>query len=396
MFVKSERIYCENGLKSGYLAIENGRFTGVLAHPDSAEYVDYGTDRIIPGIVDTHNHGTCGYSLMGPGNEEEQTAQIRGYLKGCASQAVTGVFPTVVGPERIRAVAKVAETGADGAEILGIHSEGPWLNRTGEHGIRTPWPEVSLKTAEAMVADGRGRLRLVALAAEIPGIDPVIEYFLSKGITVALAHSDCNYEQATAAYAKGLSVATHTGNVMTDMHHRDVGGLGAALLNDNVMCEVICDGMHINLNMLKIYFRVKDPSRFMMISDCTPFSGARPGSYKGWDPSMTLSVTPEGFVLSDTGRLCGSSQPVLYGVKNLVENLHMPMETVLRMSSLNTCRKYGFDRTKGSIRAGKDADFAVISDDYRTVATYVKGRRVYDRKEEGAIFNPDFYKQMQK
>ena len=395
MIVKSEKIYFEDGPKGGYLVIEKGKFAGYLTDAGSAEYTDFGTNRVIPGIIDTHNHGTCGYGLMGVEGQNEQREQIKGYLKGCASQAITGVFPTV-GPDMIHAVAEVAKTNAEGAEILGIHSEGPWLNRTGENGIRTGWPEVSMDTAARMMADGQGRLRLVALAAEIPGIDPIIEYFLSQGVTVALAHSDCNYEQAMAAYAKGLSVATHTGNVMTGLHHRDVGGLGAALLNDDVMCEVICDGMHISLNMLKIYFRVKDTSRFIMISDCTNFSGAPAGKYKGWDSSMTINVTPEGFVLSDTGRLCGSSQPVLYGIKNLVEKLHMPLETVLQMSSLNACRKYGLEKAKGSISFGKDADFAVIDDDYQALATFVNGRQVYDGAKGGTVFNPEFYEQMKK
>ena len=115
-------------------------------------------------------------------------------------------------------------------------------------------------------------LRLVALAPEIPGIMELVDYFLNEGITVAAAHSDNKYAAAQAAYERGISVATHTGNVMTDMHHRDVGGLGAALLNDDVMCEVICDGMHICNEMLKIYFRVKSTDKFMMISDCTAFS----------------------------------------------------------------------------------------------------------------------------
>ena len=180
-------------------------------------------------------------------------AAVKGYLKGLASQGTVNIFPTTTAPDAIAAVAAVALEGPqDGAQILGIHSEGPWLNRVGEKGIRTGWPEVSLDTARKMVENGKGLLRLVALAPEIPGIDPIVDYFLSQGITVAAAHSDNNYRQAMEGYAKGISVATHTGNVMTDMHHRDVGGLGTALLNPDVMCEVICDGLHICNEMLQI------------------------------------------------------------------------------------------------------------------------------------------------
>jgi N-acetylglucosamine-6-phosphate deacetylase len=390
MIVKSNRIYFEDGRKSGYIVIEDGKFCEYRERIDTENYIDYGNNRIIPGIFDTHNHGACGYPLMGIDTEEVRRKYVRGFLKGLVSQGVTNIFPTV-GPEMIGTIAALADKKTEGATILGIHSEGPWLNRTGEKGIRTPWPEVDITVAKKMVSDGMGLLKLVALAPEIPGIEELIKYFLSEGVTVAFAHSDCNYEQALQAFRKGITVVTHTGNVMTGMHHRDIGGLGAALLSDAVECEVICDGMHISLDMLKIYFRVKDPSSFMMISDGTHFSGAPAGKYKGWDPSMTLNVTEEGFVLSDTGRLCGSSQPVLYGMGNLVEKLQLPMETVIQMAALNPCRKYGFEKKKGSIRIGKEADFVVISDDYKALATYVNGKKAYDREDNDNIFNQEFY-----
>lgn len=278
MIVKSKRIYTDTGLKNGYLIIENGKFKGISETVDG-DYIDYCDQRIIPGIFDTHNHGTLGYSLMGTGDDFLNEVHVRGYLKGCASQGITSVLPTTTSTDgMISTVVKISRENPIGAKIVGIHSEGPWLNRVGEKGIPTPWPEVSLDTAKKMVTDGEGMLRLVALAPEIDGIDPIIDYFRSEGITLAFAHSDCNYKEAMNAYnQKGLSVATHTGNVMTGMHHRDIGGLGASLVNDKVECELICDGMHISLEMIDIFFRIKDYSRFMMISDCTPFSGAPVG-----------------------------------------------------------------------------------------------------------------------
>ncbi len=394
MIIKSERIYMEDGVKSGYLEIRDGKFISFSEEAPEGEWIDYGKSRVIPGIIDTHNHGTCGYAMMG-----NNPAEVKGYLKGYASQGVTGVFPTA-DIDMLEVVADEAKQQEltkkyEGSKILGIHSEGPWLNRTGEKGIRRGWPEVKLEMAQEMVKRGKGYLKLVALAPEIPGMDEIISYFLSQGITVADAHSDCNYKEAMGAYEKGITVATHTGNVMTGMHHRDIGGLGAALLNDKVECEVICDGMHICLDMLQIYFKIKDFSRFMMISDCTQLSGAPVGSYQGFEPEMTINVTEEGFLLSDTGRLCGSSQPVLFGIGNLVEKLDIPMETVVKMAALNAAVKYGFSGEKGSIKVGKDADFVVISDDYKAVATYVEGQKVYDREEEGNIFNPEFLNELE-
>ena len=394
MKVQSTRIYMEDGCKAGVLTIENGKITAFTPGTDP-EAVDYGDKRIIPGIFDTHNHATCGFN---PGEDfgtlEERKALVKGYLKALASQGTVNVFPTVTPVDAIAAVAAVHDEGPqDGANILGIHSEGPWLSRVGEKGIRTGWPEVSVETTKAMVEAGHGLLRLVALAPEIPGIEPVMEYFLSQGVDLAAAHSDNNYVQATAAYDKGVSVATHTGNVMTGLHHRDVGGLGAALLHEGVECEVICDGLHICNEMLKLYFRMKSTDRFMMISDLTVCSGGPVGRYKSDSPEGDMNLTPEGFLMSDAGRLRGSSQPVLYDIGNLVEKVGVPMETVLKMACLNPCKKYGFADRKGTLAVGKDADFAVITDDYKAQATYSEGRKVYDRDVDGVIINDRFFEE---
>ena len=96
-------------------------------------------------------------------------------------------------------------------------------------------------------------------------------------------------------------------------------------------------------------------------------------------------------MLSETGRLSGSSKPVLYGIKNLVEINKMPLEEVVKMSSLNPARKYGFGDVKGSIAVGKDADFVVIDDDYNALYTYSEGRKVYDRNVDTDLFNKEFY-----
>ncbi len=395
MRIHSNRIYTADGCKAGVLVVEEGKFVSFLENETACD-VDYGNNRIIPGIFDTHNHGTCGYDPTGDGidNPEEIKRHVRGYLKGLASQGTVNIFPTVMGTQGVKEIYEVSLEENDGAKILGIHSEGPWLNRTGENGIKTGWPETDLNVAKKMVEDSNGTMKLVALATEIPGIDPIIEYFLDNGVTLAAAHSDNKFKDANKGYDKGLSVSTHTGNVMTGLHHRDIGGLGAALTRDDVMCEVICDGMHVCNDMLGLYFKIKDYSKFMMISDCTPLSGSKPGKYNAY--GFELNVTDDGFVLTDTGRLMGSSQPVLFGIGNLVNNVGVPIEEALKMACLNPAIKYGYADTKGTIEAGKDADFCVISDDYKALNTYSCGREVYNREKDGVVFNTPYIEKLAK
>lgn len=386
MIIKSKRIVCKDHILDGYIVIENGLIKSLL--PATRKLVvdlDVGNNRVIPGIFDTHNHGTQGYSLIDNCDEDE----IMGYLKGLASQGVTSVFPTC-SLEAISTIATIAQKPQDGAKIVGIHSEGPWLNRVGEKGVKTGWPETNTDTAIKMIDDGKGLLKLVALAPEIPGTDDLMAIFLENGVKVAIAHSDMDFQMTNEAIDKGASIATHLCNVMTGLHHRDIGVLGACLLRDSVDCELICDGMHVSLPMVQLVLKAKDNHQIMMISDCTPMSGAPVGRYKGFGQGMEyINVTKEGFVLSDQGRLCGSSQGVIYGIRNLVEQLNIPIEKVMRLSATNPCSIHGI-QNKGSIEIGKDADIVVIDDTYNVLCTYSEGRKVYDSTIDVSVFNPDF------
>ena len=393
MIIFCDRVVFENGIRPACLKIENGKFTEIKDARDAAEADrDLTGYTIIPGIFDTHNHGCFGYSMI-DGTVSENT--VKGYLKGLAASGVTNVFPTVIdSPESIGVLSEMADHEQDGAKICGIHSEGPWGSRVGEKGVNTGYPAVDLDRARLMVEKGKGKLKLVDVAPEVDkGLD-AIRYFVSQGITVGMYHTNANAREANAGVDAGATVATHLGNVMTGMHHRDVGTLGTCLLRDEVDCEVICDGMHICLDMIRIYFKAKDYSRFMMISDNVAYAGLPAGRYSGWNQKEgsdrnTIIKNEEGYVLSLTGRLSGSSQPVLKGIKNLVTILNIPFPTVCMMASLNPSRKYGFP-DKGSIKEGKDADFVILDDDFNVIETYSEGRKVFDHNIDVDLVNHEF------
>ena len=150
MIVASKYIYTENGIVNGYLLVEDGKIRAILgAEEEVGELdVDATNQRIIPGIFDTHNHGTLGYNMMSEMPDIE--GEIKGYLKGLASQGVTAIFPTAY-YGIFSDIAKVAKQNNDGAKIVGIHSEGPYLNRVGEKGIDTGHPDVDMALVRKMV-----------------------------------------------------------------------------------------------------------------------------------------------------------------------------------------------------------------------------------------------------
>ncbi len=392
-YYHSSRIYTAAGLKDGIIGVEDGRFACFIEGTITEEVTDFGDKRIIPGIIDTHNHGAVGYRFQAL----ESLDELDQALLGEASFGVTGIFPTVNKVEHLPLLAEGIRKGSPGTRILGIHSEGPWGSRVGEKGDpkNTYYMPVDLDYAKAMVEAGEGWLKLVAIAPEVPHALEAIEYLTSRGVTCSAYHTNANFEECNKGIEAGIRTATHLGNVMTGLHHRDVGTFGACLLDDRVWCELICDGMHVSLPMIRIVMKAKDHDKIMMISDNGDYLGAKPGHYRGSKENAnndrrTITVTEDGFVLSETGRISGSSKPVIYGISNLVEKLGMDLGEVVKMSSLNPARHYGLEG-RGSIALGNWADFAVIDDDYNVLNTFVDGNEVWNAEKCTRPFNPEFY-----
>lgn len=396
MRIRSRRIYTEDGLLDGWMRVEDGKIVQ-FGKGEIEDALDFGDLRVIPGIFDTHIHGTQGYTMWEDGVGGDVDAQLDGFLKGVASEGVTFVLPTLFsatgdGDSALDVLTRTANRVGkpqNGASVAGIHFEGPYLHRVGEKGIRPKTPVINLDFVRKAIKAGGGHLKMMGLAPELPQAYELVDLLTENGVTAAFTHTDCNSAEAFAAFDRGITVATHTCNVMTGIHHRDVGGLGAALLDDRVYCELICDGMHVSNPMLAIVLRAKPHEKIIMISDCTGYSGAPTGTYSGFlGHSDEVIVNEQGFVLEPGGRLRGSSKSVLYGIGNLVQNVGIEMDDALRMAALVPARKYGFADKKGSLKIGKDADFVVISDTYEALETYVEGRKVFDRALEGSrIFN---------
>lgn len=394
MLIHSTQIVTPDGVIDAIMNIEDGKILDFI-NPNARVRIDLelGNLRVIPGIIDTHNHGTMGYTLMG--NYGDKETLVRGYLKGLASQGVTACLPTP-DVDYIEAVAKVAKGEFEGALPLGIHSEGPYLNRVGEKGIKEETPAIDMDVVKKMVEDADGMLKLVAIAPEIPGAKEAIEYFTSHGARCAFAHSDMNYEEAMEAFKWGITVTTHTANVMSGIHHRRMGGLGACLLNDDVYNELICDGLHVSNEMIELMLRVKKDylNKTLIISDNIAMAGAPAGRYD--IPGMlSVNVDEKGYCLTDTGRLYGSTVPVIGGIRNLAENLNMNLVDIMKMASLNPAKVYGAEN-KGSLEKGKDADFAVIDENYKVLLTYREGKCIYDASKDKNLFNPYFMKMLGK
>lgn len=377
-WIYSEKVYLHQGIFNGSIGYEDGKIKQLYEgiHPEA---IRYDKKRIIPGIIDTHNHGCYGWSMM----DGISTDEVLEFLKAVASQGVTSIFPTTFPQAHeigVEGIVEASKKAIEGAQIVGIHFEGPYLHRVGENGTPHDDRIIDLKHVQDIIDACEGKLKLMGHAVELEKSDELITLLKEKGVKAAITHTNADSNTAKHAIDQGIEVATHTGNVMTGIHHRDVGALGTVLLDDRVMCEAICDGMHISLDMVKMILKMKGYDKVMMISDCTALSGLKPGVYPSVSDSEDgdVIVTEDGFVKTRKGRLVGSSQPVMKGIENLVEKIGIPLEKVLLMSSYNQAKFYQLEN-KGYLDIDMDADFVVIDDDYSVIETYVLGNKVYQK-----------------
>ena len=248
MRIHSKKVVTLEGVIDAIIDVnEEGKIQAIIPNNGTQVDLDYGDYMIMPGIIDTHNHGCAGYEFETV--DEEGLAHC---LKAQAARGVTTIFPTTTNYNQYCLFNKFIKMDNDGARIGGIHSEGPWGSRVGEKGINKGYPSVDLKLADKMIEKGNGLLKLVDVAPEIEhGLD-AIDYFVSHGVTVGQYHTSATYEESLKGIEHGTTVATHLFNVMTGLHHRDVGVAGASLLSDKVDCELICDGLHVSLPMIAL------------------------------------------------------------------------------------------------------------------------------------------------
>ena len=276
MLIHSDRIVLPGRSIAGTIEFDDsGKIISINEGSKEAD-IDYGSNTIIPGIIDTHNHGAAGYRF-----DQADKKGMEACLKAQAARGVTGIFPTTTNYDTYSYLVELGKENNDGNRVLGIHSEGPWGSRVGEKGINLGYPKPSLAEAKIYLEKGQGFLKLFDIAPEVEEALEVIDFLTENGVTVSMFHTNANYKEACTGVDHGVSVATHLFNVMTGLHHRDVGTAGAALLKDEVWCELICDGLHVALEMVELAMRMKDHDKVMMISDNVAFAGAPIGFYDG-------------------------------------------------------------------------------------------------------------------
>ena len=376
MIIQSKRVWIGSQFIPAQLEVTGEKISRIYAWGEKKADIDYENARLVPGFIDVHTHGAYGFDT-----NDGTPEGLRHWMRHIPEEGVTSILPTTVTqmPDVLTAaaanVAAVIDEGYEGAEILGIHFEGPYLDMEYK-GAQPPEAiaKASIEEFSRYQAAAKGHIKYITLAPELDKDFALTRYCKETGVVVSMGHSAATYEEALLGIANGASSMTHVYNGMTPYHHRRQGLVNAAFRVRSVYGEIICDGCHSDVNALNNFFTAKGSDYGIMISDSLRAKHCPPGGqYQlgGHD----IEIGEDGLArLKGTDTIAGSTLNMNRGLKILVEQALVPFDTALNSCTINPARCLGVDHRKGKIAAGCDADLVVLDDDYSVLQTWCRGR----------------------
>ena len=390
LWIRNADIYLpDRVLEGGSVYVSGGRIARICGPeepppaPDGADDVwDAGGLALVPGFVDVHVHGGGGADVMEAAEDGEAIGRIARFHAAHGTTSWLATTMTAPRDELARAaegVARAMERGvaAGGAEVLGIHLEGPFINprRAGAQNPALIRP-FDREEMEELLERSRGSVRLVTLAPECGDALRGIGMLRERGVTVSIGHSEADAETVRQAIEAGASHVTHLFNAMGPLHHREPGIAGTALLRDELTVELICDGFHVHPDVVRLVFAAKRRDRIALVTDAIAAAGMPDGD--GYQlGGLPVTVKEGKAVLRDGGNLAGSCLTMDRALKQTVAFTGLTLAEVLPALTINPARQIGADDRKGSIEVGKDADLVALGPDLSVVRTYVRGVRVH-------------------
>ena len=358
LWIVGGKLVTPRGIVNGVVQIAYGRIAAIRrTAPRGARTISARGAYVAPGFIDLH--------LWGASETVSRDA-----ARGGAT-----AFLTTLGPDAPRRLLQrldalnVKRVTLNGAECLGVHLEGPFLNPARGGVLRkSAMRRASVRELARLARAARGRLRLMTLAPERPGGIAAIRWCRRRGVAVSLGHSDATFAEAALAAAAGAAAVTHIFNGMRPLHHRAPSLVDAALTDPRLSAMVIADGVHVKAPALRLLFRAKRPDRVALVTD----------SVRGQQGSWRLRRRRGAFYAAD-GTLAGSDLTMIGAVRNAVRLGGASLEDAVRMASETPARLIGVSRARGTLAVGKRADLVVFDADFQVRFTMVHGRMVYQR-----------------
>ncbi|WP_169951898.1 N-acetylglucosamine-6-phosphate deacetylase [Microbispora sp. H11081] len=368
------RVVTPDGVHDGWLTIEDGRITHIGRGQAPRDGFGLGGRTVVPGFVDIHSHGGAGGSF--PEGNPETAAEVAAFHLGRGTTTLMASLVTAAPDTLTRAAASLADLCEQGL-LAGVHFEGPYIarSRCGAHEpalLREP----DRAEFRALVKAGRGHVRMLTIAPELPNALDVIRDAAAEGIVAALGHSDATYERTLDGIEAGASVATHLYNAMPPLGHRAPGPVAALLQDERVTVELINDGVHVHPAMLRLAMDAAGADRTALVTDAMAAAGMGDGRYP-LGP-MTVDVVDgvariASGVSGEPGPIAGSTLTMDVAFRRTVREVGRSLVDAARMTSLTPARVLGLDGEVGSITVGRYADLVVLDDDLEVAGVMRRG-----------------------
>jgi N-acetylglucosamine-6-phosphate deacetylase len=364
-------------LDQGWLLVEDGRITGVAAATGQPEPVvspetavhDLAGRHVLPGFVDIHVHGGGG-AAFSAGDADQALVAARFHL---GHGTTTIMASTVTGSmaELEHHIGELSGLVQDGI-LAGIHLEGPFISkaRCGAHDpglLRAP----ARTDVSRLLRAGDGTVRMVTLAPELEGGLDAVRLLTESGVIAAVGHTDATYAQTREAIELGAPVGTHVFNAMRPVHHREPGPVTALLEQEQVLCEVVNDGLHVHPSVVSLMFAAAGAHRIALITDAMVAAGVGDGEYRLG--ALTVQVRDGEARLTDGDSLAGSTLTMDRALRNAVRLAGVPLADAAISASLTPARALGIADRVGSLETGKQADLVVLDEDLRIVSVMQRG-----------------------
>ncbi|MDL2225501.1 N-acetylglucosamine-6-phosphate deacetylase [Eubacteriales bacterium OttesenSCG-928-M02] len=350
--------------------------------PPGATVTDYGPFTISPGLIEMHAHGCKGI------NANTNAEACLDFANFVGQRGTTTLLPTINRKISVvlDAIKQQEKEGYKGASMPYIHMEGPFLTPKNIKGYETADTYLlppSIEKFEELWEESEGRIRMMGLGIELPGALELVRHMKTKpGLVVACAHTKTGYDEIMEAYENGVTHGTHIFNVMTGLHHRRPGTVGAILTTDGITTEVICDGFLVDLAAVDVAIRCKGIDNIAIITDLS-MAGLSDGDYLR-DDGRWITVEngvsyAKGVDRRKDNTMSGSSITQNIGVRNIHKRLGYPLEDAIRMATVTPARILGLQHKIGSLQVGMDADIIVFDEDLTMQEVIVKGTTIHQK-----------------
>jgi N-acetylglucosamine-6-phosphate deacetylase len=378
-------------VEHGAVLIENEHIaliTPASTRLGNQEQIDLQGLTLFPGFIDVHIHGAVGVDAM-----EATARDFERVSRFLATRGVTGWLPTLVpaatadyarSTKAITELMKEQEQARGlrsqrGARILGVHYEGPFVNSAQCGALRA---QFFRSFAGAADLDDLPRIHrqsvkhMITLAPEIDGGLELVRELNRRGWIVSIGHTRAGFDLLDAAFEAGAHHMTHFMNAMAPLHHRAPGPVAWGLSRDDVTCDLIADGIHLDPHMLRLLLKLKGTDRLSLISDAVAAAGMGDGDYEIWGETINVK---DGRTSNVAGHLAGSVITMLDALR-LMKSLDVSEVDLAKMASANPARLLGIDHDCGSIQEGKRADLVALDRDGEVVLTMVDGAIVFEAR----------------